>query len=156
MRTRQFTVSNASDFLIVRNYDIEGYELSPLLSWQPRSFFRLTGGYSYTFKQNQFNADSNENAILDEYSLDLRIVKALKSTFNTTFRFIQIDFQGQENTPVGYELLNALEPGDNFTWSINWQRRIANGLQLTLNYDGRKSPGNQTIHIGRMQVSALF
>ncbi|MCZ6693743.1 MAG: hypothetical protein O6939_07545 [Bacteroidetes bacterium] len=156
MRTRQFTVSNASDFLIARNYDIEGYELSPSLSWQPRSFFRLTGGYSYTFKQNQLNADSNENAILDEYSLDLRIVRALKSTFNTTFRYIQIDFQGQENTPVGYELLNALEPGDNFTWSINWQRRIANGLQLTLNYDGRKSPGNQTIHIGRMQVSALF
>jgi hypothetical protein len=30
------------------------------------------------------------------------------------------------------------------------------GLQLSLNYEGRKSEDTGAVHIGRMQVSALF
>jgi hypothetical protein len=73
---------------------------------------------------------------------------------NVTYTYIK--FNGEVNSAVGYELLQALQPGNNVLWSANWQMKIASGLQLQLNYSGRKSLDTQVIHTGRMQVNALF
>ena len=35
-------------------------------------------------------------------------------------------------------------------------KKILMGLQLSVSYEGRKSEDSDVIHIGRMQVSALF
>jgi hypothetical protein len=53
-------------------------------------------------------------------------------------------------------MLEALRPGNNYTWVINWQEKLSNGLQLSFSYEGRKSEATPIIHLGRMQVSALF
>jgi hypothetical protein len=53
-------------------------------------------------------------------------------------------------------MLEALRPGLNWTWSFNLQQKLANGLQIGINYEGRKSEMQRLIHVGRMQVSALF
>ncbi|HEY4649962.1 MAG TPA: hypothetical protein VIG72_01045, partial [Pontibacter sp.] len=68
----------------------------------------------------------------------------------------KIGFTGEENSFVGYEILNALRPGNNLTWSLNLQQRLSNGLNITLNYDGRKANGINAVHTGRTQVSVLF
>ena len=70
--------------------------------------------------------------------------------------FSDIDFDGDSNTPVAYEMLEALQPGQNYMWNVILQKKILLGLQLSVSYEGRKSEGSDTIHIGRMQVSALF
>lgn len=88
--------------------------------------------------------------------MDFRFAKAAKRTISANFNFINIDFVGDENSPIGYELLEALRPGQNFKWNLNWQQRLGNGLQLNLRYDGRQSGDSQMIHVGRVQVSALF
>jgi hypothetical protein len=53
-------------------------------------------------------------------------------------------------------LFEALQPGTNLVWNANWQERLANGLQLQFQYEGRKSEGTKAIHTGRMQVNLLF
>jgi hypothetical protein len=148
---------NISDFLLGRDYLIESYKLSPEFSWQPGTNFRLTGSYAFTDKLNLANiTEKREAAQINEFALDLRLTKMIQSTFNATARYINIDFEGVENTPVGYDLLQALRPGKNFTLSINWQQKLVSGLQLNLNYEGRKSASSQLVHIGKMQVTALF
>ena len=57
---------------------------------------------------------------------------------------------------IGYELLKALQPGKNITWTLSWQQKLFNGLQMNLFYEGRKSGDLDIIHIGRMQVMAMF
>jgi hypothetical protein len=57
---------------------------------------------------------------------------------------------------LGYELLEALRAGNNFTWNFNYRQKLSNGLQISLSYDGRKSINQRVIHLGRMQVTALF
>ncbi|WP_185152806.1 hypothetical protein, partial [Fulvivirga aurantia] len=99
---------------------------------------------------------SNESSFFNEIIGEVRINKAAKSSINAQLRWSEIDFTGNENSPIGYDLLNALRPGRNITWSLNWQQRILSGLQLNLSYDGRKSEDADTIHVGRVQVSALF
>ena len=145
-----------SDFLAGRQFRIESYRLNPEFSWQPGLRFRLTFQYNHTNKQNTFSPENDEFAEFDEGIVEVKYNKAIQSSLNARFRMININFRGDENTPLGYELLDALRPGTNYTWSLNWQQKILSGLQLNLIYDGRKSEGNDIIHVGRVQVSALF
>lgn len=146
----------SSDFLDNRNYQINSYRINPELSWQPKNNLRLTVQYNYQDKKNDLDAESSESALFNELITELKFNKAIKSSFNARLRLVDIDFEGEENSPLGYELLEALRPGRNITWSINWLQKITTGLQLNLIYDGRKSEDNSAIHVGRVQVSALF
>ena len=47
-------------------------------------------------------------------------------------------------------------PGSNLTWSVNFQRQLANGLQINLNYNARKSQDAEIIHTGGVQLRAFF
>ena len=148
--------SNMSDFLLDRNFLIREQSVSPLLSLQPRNNFRVSGGYKLTNRKNVLLTDLDEFADVNEFNFEMRVSKVSKSNFGMNFKLIDIQFEGDENSASGYELLQALRPGTNLTWLINWQQKIAGGLQLSVNYEGRKSPERAVVHMGRMQVRALF
>ena len=148
--------ATSSDFLRSRNYRIDAWQTRPELSYQPSNDFRLTSAYAYATKRNTFAEASSEGAVFHEASLESRWAKVSERTFTATLRYVKIDFTGDPNTALGYELLEALRPGNNLTWNINWQQKIGNGLQLTLNYDGRQAAASPTVHIGRVQIMALF
>ncbi|MEM7552289.1 MAG: hypothetical protein AAF363_21570 [Bacteroidota bacterium] len=145
-----------SDIQLDGDYSLDGYGVGQRLTWQPNRFLRLTGGYDYRYWEDQFSEDVTSFSRTNEYRLEFRYSKAAKSSFNAVMRFLTIDFEGEENSPSGYELLQALRPGDNITFNFNWQRYIGKALQLNLNYNVRKSPETDAIQLGRVQVSALF
>jgi hypothetical protein len=53
-------------------------------------------------------------------------------------------------------MLEALRPGSNYTWSVNWQRNVGKNLQLNLVYSGRKPAENKVVHNGGMELRAFF
>ncbi|MFT5582230.1 MAG: hypothetical protein ACI9G9_001495, partial [Psychromonas sp.] len=57
---------------------------------------------------------------------------------------------------VGYELLESLKPGVNYTWNLSYQRSLSKNLQISIQYNGRKSEENLAIHSGGMEVRAFF
>jgi hypothetical protein len=63
---------------------------------------------------------------------------------------------GNKNSSLGYEMLEALQPGLNFTWALGWQTNIGKNMQLNLTYNGRKSEGANAVHTGNMMVRAYF
>lgn len=147
----------ASDFLSNRNYEINQQLIGPEIAWQPNPYFRTTASYSFTGKKNESNQEFEEKAILHKVGLDLRFAKAIKTTLTGNLNLIQIDYNGVVNSPVGYEMLQALTAGTNVTWTLNWLQKIGEGLQMNLVYEGRNSQGlDRIVHVGRMQVSALF
>jgi hypothetical protein len=148
--------SSFSDFLPDRNYRVVSRRIAPQTSWQPNTNFRLTLQYTHLRNQSQDPESPESHAFSNELQCDLRYAAPNSSSLQANFRYIDIDFQGEVNTPLGYELLNALQPGRNFTWNVAWQQRITKGLQVNLRYDGRSSGGAPIIHTGRVQVSALF
>lgn len=152
----QGTRSSVSDVLTTRNYTVETETWQPSITWQPFTTLRFTGTYSLKDKVNVFDEQSNETALLNELGLETRFSKAAKSTISARLKWVEIEFDGEETSPIGYEMLEALRPGSNLTWNLNWQQRLGNGLQLILSYDGRKSGENDAVHLGRVQVSALF
>ena len=165
LRTYNFRVGgtagklfSASDFLEGRNFNIKYYELTPELDWLPVRNFRLTTKYNYTTKESGVmeEDDFGGSAIINTLGVECRFTQVSKRTLNFGLNYTHIDFIGEENTPLGYELLEALRPGSNYTWNLNLQQRVADGLQISINYEGRKSSDQEVIHIGRMQISALF
>ncbi len=148
-------VVNSSDFLVGKNFNIQFSEISPQLSWQPSVHFRISTSYSYKQK-NTIDSDEDEYANINEGTFAMIYNKSGSISFNAHVKMSSIEFSGNENSPVGYELLEALRPGNNYLWNFVLQKKLIAGLQLSANYEGRKSAGNPTVHIGRMQVSVLF
>lgn len=147
----------ASDFLDNRNYSIDQYALGPELAWQPSSIFRSTVMYQYTDKLNAANPEFEEKAELHQLGFDFRYAKAIKTTINASLKYTYIAYNGEVNSPVGYEMLQALNVGNNLTWTFNWLQKIGEGLQMNMVYEGRNSQGlGRLVHVGRMQVTALF
>lgn len=147
----------ASDFLDNRNYQIRQKGLGPDFAWQPSSLFRTTATYQYTEKVNISNPEFKEQADLHQVSLDFRYAKAIKTTLVANFKYVHIRYNGLPNSPTGYEMLQALTVGNNLTWTFNWLQKIGEGLQMNMVYEGRNSEGlGRLVHLGRMQVTALF
>jgi hypothetical protein len=149
-----------SSYLIDRNYQVQGWKVAPSISIQPKNTFRLTANFGYTTKVNVLNKVNPERAQLYETGIEAKVNKLSRRTFTATIKFINISAHldtTSANSPVAYEMFEALQLGKNFTWTAVWQEKLINGLQLSFHYEGRKMGDSKNIiHIGRMQVSALF
>jgi hypothetical protein len=149
---------NSSNYLGNRNFRVLVYEVAPEVSYQPNGTFRFTGTYLRTDKNNvePVNDANKARGIFNELGIETRISQVSKRTITATTRYVGISFDGSQDSVVGLEILNALRPGSNFTWNLNAEQRLSNGLNLSLAYDGRKANGLGIVHTGRMQVSVLF
>ena len=147
---------NQSDFLESRNFDIRSSMYKPQLIWQPTNFLRLIGSYERRNRANEFSELSNESAITQSYTGELTWNQAGKGSVRATFSFLDINFQGDPATYLGYILLDGLQPGNNQTWQVNIQQRLSKGMQLSLLYNGRNSQNARVIHTGSVQVTAFF
>jgi hypothetical protein len=161
------TKSNKSNFLSSKNYAIETWKFTPEISLQPNNNIRITWNVSYTTKRNAFRqVNPAESVNMYQVGMELKINKVSRRTINSSFKYINIVAKNfvsaahpefvSVGSPIGYEMLEALQPGNNYTWNVNWLEKLSNGLQLTFNYEGRRTGNNKVVHIGRMQVSALF
>ncbi|MGH2553072.1 MAG: hypothetical protein ACRDEB_05110, partial [Chitinophagaceae bacterium] len=72
------------------------------------------------------------------------------------FTFNNIDFKFPPNTTVSYIMLDGLLPGKNYLWSLSFNKRLLNNLEISFQYDGRKAGVSRTVHIGRAAITALF
>lgn len=144
-----------SEFFSNRDYNIFYDEAETRISFQSGTSFRITGIYRYVIKKNAEDL-GGENSTSNEIGAELRYNVLSKSSLTGKVSFIDIDFSGETNSPVSYELLQGLKPGKNITWNFSLQRTLANNLQLNLNYDGRTSEDSKVIHTGGVQARAFF
>jgi hypothetical protein len=152
----RFLRESRSNYLATKNFRIQGHELAPELSFQPGTSLRFTGTYLYTQKKNTLRQDRPEQAAFHELGVETRLSQVGKRTLSSTLRFIRTAYTGEVNSATAFEMLNALQPGNNLAWNLIGQQKLSNGLNVSVNYDGRKPHGLAMIHSGRMQVSVLF
>jgi hypothetical protein len=149
------TTTNESDFLESRNFVLLRHQWAPELIWQPMNTFRVTAKVELREKRQQ-NSEMVRKSSIRDYSLESTFIQSGKGNLNAQVQWIAINFTGERNTYLGYELLEGLQPGQNQKWNLNWQQSLNRGLQLTLQYNGRKSSGIKPIHTGTMQLTAFF
>ena len=144
-----------SEFFGTRDFYILYYEASPQFNFQPNTTFRASLSFKYTDKKNAIEFGA-QKANLQDYGIEIKYNVLNKGSLNVKANFIQIKYNGEQNTSLAFEMMDALQNGKNITWGLSYQRNLSNNLQLSLTYDGRKSEGNKTIHTGGAQVRAYF
>ncbi len=147
--------TNKSEYFNTRDFNINYTELEPKFTYQPNVAFKLILSFKYVEKVNNYN-DSNNVVLNNNYGAELRFNEAGKGSFSAKINYIKINYNSDANTPVAFEMLDGLVPGNNITWNVGYQRTLANNMQVNFNYDGRKTEGNKTIHTGGVSVRAFF
>ncbi len=144
-----------SDFFSTNNFNYTFIELKPRLSYQLNTRLRLTALFSY-FEGNNIAELGKQKSNNTELGAEFRYSLAKQGVINAKLSSYQIKFNGDAQSQLGYDMLQGLSVGQNAVWNINYQQRLGNNLQITINYDGRSAETQRTIHIGRMEARYLF
>jgi hypothetical protein len=147
--------TNTSEFFSSRDYDLNSLAYEPRLSFQPGTTFRVTLSVRADEIENQ-SGTIGELAEKIKSGIDIKYNSISAGILSANFNYIDIKFNAQDNTPLAYEMLDGLRPGKNMTWGLSLQRSITSFMQLTMNYEGRKSENVNVIHTGGMQLRAYF
>lgn len=143
------------DYTQGRNYLVRYQYMRMELSYQPSTNYRMAIEGKLSSKANEpiYGA---EKSYSKELGLDFKYNTTEKGSIQGSLKYLNLAFIGNPSSPVAFEMLEALRPGSNYTWSINWQRNVGKNLQLNLVYSGRKPADNKVIHNGGMELRAFF
>ncbi|NND94496.1 MAG: hypothetical protein HKN45_06480, partial [Flavobacteriales bacterium] len=147
-RSREASYSSNRDFVI------DELSLMPSVEWQPDRTFRLTLSGELTDRDNRIG--DGEKASISRLGAEAKWSQLDKGSLNFNFDYVSIDYNGNENSSLAFEMLDGLRSGNNFTWSFFMQRNLAKNLALNITYNGRKSEDTNTIHSGGVQIRAFF
>lgn len=145
---------SVSENFVSKNYNIDETKLSPKLSYLFNDTTRLDVFYQYANKENTIGG--LETLIQQKYGVSFAVSNNQKSAISAEVNYFSNKFEGSANSPVGYQMMEGLQPGKNFTWSLLAQKKLTKFLDLNLNYFGRKSESSKTIHTGTIQLKAYF
>ena len=146
---------NSSTYMTNRNYDIENKEMKNRISFQPNTLFRIALNGRYSEKRNSIEYGT-EKAFINDFGIELRKSKRDKGLLNGELHMVNINYSGESSSTIGFEMLEGLQIGKNITWKLGFQKNMSNNIQISINYNGRKSEENKAIHTGSMQMRAFF
>jgi hypothetical protein len=138
-----------------RTYAVQALAAEPALTWMFRSVFRITGTVRYEKRHNE-EAYGGEEAEIRRFDLEARYSKPVSGVLLVRGSYAGIAYNGLTTAPVAFTILDALQPGANFIWYASWDRRVTKGIELSLEYEGRRPGIGTTIHTGRMSVRAIL
>lgn len=141
-----------------QNYTIQSEGIEPKLSFIRGTDFRIAMGYRYEDKRN---LDSVQKATINSVTSEVKYNVLSSSSIAARFSFVNIHYADpnngdKANTSVAYIMLDALLPGKNYLWAVDFSKRLTSYLELNFQYEGRKAGTSATVHIGRASLRALF
>ncbi|WP_299833567.1 hypothetical protein [uncultured Tenacibaculum sp.] len=137
-----------------RNYNLVNKTVHPKLSYLFNRDHRFSFFYQLKDKKNTIAGLEMLNQ--HQVGLNYFYVTKKKNQISADFSMFVNDFEGSANSPVGYQILEGLQAGRNFTWNALFNQKINSFLNLSLNYFGRKSENSRAIHSGTIQLKAIF
>ena len=143
-----------SENFLSKNYDIDETLLTPKLSYLHNDRLRFDVFATVASKENTIG--NMETLEQQNYGLSFSYSNFSKAAISAEFNYIVNDFEGDPNSPVGYQMMEGLQSGKNYTWNLIAQKKLTKFLDLNINYFGRKSETSQVIHTGNVQLKAYF
>ncbi len=117
---------------------------------------QLKFGLAFTSKKMKNSIGGNEKLQANTYGAKINFVNNDKASFQASFNYISNVFEGNSLSAVGFKMLEGLQDGKNITLQLLAQKKINSFLFLNLSYQARNSATTKTIHIGNVQLRAVF
>ena len=154
---KQGHIINGSNSFTNRNFNIELLEINPNVSAIINNTLRLSLAYRYKTATNTNEAfGNNEQLNLNELIFDTRFNQAGKGSIQANFTFNEITFTGDETTSLAYTMLESLRTGNNYRWTLRYNRNLNKGINFSINYNGRKLGELPITHTGNASIRAIF
>jgi hypothetical protein len=142
-----------SEYFSAKNYDILQRMNEAKLQYEPGFQAKVELNYTYTEKSNQL---SSEESFSNDLGLEVNYSIVNKGNVLAKANYLNIKYNSDSNTSIAYEMLQGLKPGNNATWNLTFQRKLAGFVEMNLIYNGRWSEGFSAIHTGSIQLRAFF
>lgn len=143
----------SSQFLSSRDYNIDFLANKLSAQIQVNMSLRLVADYGFRSQTNRSDVEKSEEHNL---GTEFRYGILKKGVITCRVNYVHLTYNDDPNSPVGYEMLQGLQPGHNGTWTLLFQRSITGGIELNMEYSGRVSENRSVIHSGGLQVRANF
>ncbi len=135
-----------------RNYAIVAYSFEPRISYTRMTTWRIANSLKYEKKRNQHAELASVVSFITEAKYNL----VSNAAINLKVNFSNIQYNGNTQSTLAYVMLEGLRTGNNGVWVLDLTKRISKFIELNIIYEGRKSVGVNTIHLGRAQIRALL
>ncbi len=136
-----------------RNYRIAFRQMEPEINWVPSKNWRIAGSWLFELSQNKPEGENMQSQAL-KTTVNFRLSNL--SSLTAEWAYIRVAFSGDPASPVGFAMLNGLQPGANWRWNLILEQELPNNLRLSLLYQGRKSENIRIVHTGQARLTALF
>ncbi len=154
-----FDISQATNKTASLNYDNRNYKLNTKSLFPKISYYYNTSTYFSLYfetKKKENQIEDFETLTSNKLGVEINYANNSKNLLKASVDLFNNNFEGSSNTPIAYQMLEGLQPGKNYTWSLLFYKKINSFLNLNLNYLGRKSETSTTIHTGTIQLKAIF
>jgi hypothetical protein len=145
-------IVRSSEFLANKNYRIYYNGIEGDFIFQYNNL-KISALYNYTQK---INKDGAEKSFHNKASLECNYSMPKRGSILLQTSYFHIVFQGEANSAVGYDMLEALNPGNNGLFTVTYQTTLLQNLQLNLSYEGRISEQSKMRHVGVVELRAYF
>jgi len=147
------TKTNSESFEL-RNFEIDGFQVAPKLSYVFSQNASWDVFYEYQEKENKLGLQER----LQQQRIGTSFTWAGEKQFTMSGEFSLYEnlFNGNANGAVAFQMLEGLQPGTNQTWRLLIQKNLTQYLDINVNYLGRKSENLKAIHTGSIQLRAFF
>ena len=139
------------------NYNILGKGIEPALSYIYLSNFRLT--LSYSFNEGNNLTGNHEQALTNAVTANFRYNVLSSGSISGNFTMNHIQYNAPDSSAsstVGYLMLNGLQPGQNYLWGLQFTKRIAGNIEMSIQYDGRKAGDDRIVNTGKATIRAVL
>jgi len=149
----KFSRASTSQYFESKNYTVTGME--------PQISIKYEGIKDLTL-ETIFKIINSESEKREEKSSGQSIVLQTnysfpgRSSVSSKISMVKIDFTGNPDSPVGYEMLKGLQSGTNWVWEAMFRQKLSRYLEMELTYSGRMLNSGKIVHTGSMQARALF
>lgn len=135
-----------------RNFNILSQSLEPRITFTKGTRLRLQSSYKWDKKQNA----GLENALINSLNLEGKYNLVSNTSITSRITFSNIQFNGIASSSLGYVMLEGLQPGKNFLWTMDLTKRISSFIEMSVQYEGRRSGSSGLVNIGRAQIRAIL
>ncbi len=144
-----------SEFFDNRDYNITYWNAEPQFTYLPSQSFRTILSYKYQSDRNTLG-ETPESSNQHNLTVEMTYNRTASTSLRLRASLVDIAFNGNPSSPVGFAILNGLQPGNNYLWNLSLDRQLSKNLRLNLSYEGRKTGEARVVHVGRAQVAAVF
>ena len=81
--------------------------------------------WGFTTSENEIGT-GGENATTNDLKWEMVFNQSTATSIRSEFSLVNIAFEGESNSPVGFAFLQGLQNGKNYLWNITFDRRTNN------------------------------